>query len=107
MTAASEMAAFDHLPAAVRARLAASRFDFKAVTIAADRRAHRLSVAETVAFIGEMEAWAAEAERFAAIGDGNRLTPSLPPRVDEMVQRIRRVRDGVGHGVGGVGQTVT
>ena len=90
MTAASEMAAFDRLPKTVRARLAASRFDFKAEAIAADRRTHRLSVSETVAFIGEMEAWAVAAERSAANGAGNRLTPALPPRVDEMVDRIRR-----------------
>jgi hypothetical protein len=90
MTAASEMAAFDRLPAAVRARLAASRFDFKATAIAADRRTHRLTVAETVAFIGEMEAWAAEAERGGARTASNRLAPGNPPRVDEIIQRIRR-----------------
>lgn len=89
MTAASDMAAFDRLPAAVRARLAASRFDFKAAAIAADRRTHRLTVAETVAFIGEMEAWAADAEREAARTASNRLAPGNPPRVGDMVDKIR------------------
>lgn len=88
--AAREMAAFDRLPRAVRARLAASRFNFRPTAIAADRRAHGLDVAETVAFIGALERWAVDAERDAVPEAGNRLEPARPPRVEEIVQDLIR-----------------
>jgi len=89
MPQTSDMAAFDRLPKAVRARLAASRFDLPAAAVAADKREHGLSAAETVALVGELEGWAAAAEATAVRGEGNRLSPASPPRIDEMVDRIR------------------
>lgn len=89
ISAADEMRAFDRLPAAVRARLSASRFDFRPSTIMSVQREFRLTAAEAAQFIGELEGWASEAERTATQSASNRLEPARPPNVEAMVERIR------------------
>lgn len=95
---AHEMGAFDRLPAAVRARLNASEFDFSPLRLAQDKRCFRLTTAETLAFLDELERWGreqiAKAQGISGVGnrgDGNRLDAAEEPDVDAMVERVRKM----------------
>lgn len=88
---AREMAAFDRLPAVVRAALRDSPFDFSPVRLAEDKRELGLTVPQTLAFIAELEHWArGELARAACTGDGNRLDAASEPDVMAMAARVRQ-----------------
>lgn len=79
------MTAFDAMPAPLRRRLAESAFDLPPSQIARDVRRFRLSEAQALAFVDQLERWARETRSSSTTT--NRREAMCP--VGELVARAR------------------